>query len=225
MWRTKSKHFEQFDNDKNFCFTAENFFSENKNFSEQNKNLLVEIWPWNWKFFSNLVKNNQDLFCVWCDLRKDRLITTWDKTEKLLRKDVDLSRLDNKNFSFVFWDAKDFIETCEDESIEKIYMNFPDACPEKKRWRNRFFQPETIELVFKKLKKWWKIFIKTDDYDYFSFTRISFFFKKKLFSEIYHSKDVYKDQDVESENYICTEFEERWISEWKTIFELHYEKK
>ena len=221
MWRPKSKHFEKFDNDKNFCFMAENFFNGNKNFLDNkekfSKKILVEIWPWKWKFFSNLVKNNEDLFCVWCDLRKDRLINAWQKTEIL--------NPEKNNFSFVAWDVKDFFEVCEDESIEKIYMNFPDACTDKKSWKLRFFQLENNELVFRKLKKWWKIFIRTDDYDYFSFTRISFFFKRKLSQEIYHSKNVYRDQDVESENYICTEFEEKWIAQWKTIFELYYEKR
>lgn len=217
MWRSKTKHFEKFDNDKNFCFTPENFFQENKNFLEQNKKILLEIWTGKWKFFSNLVKKNPDLFCVWCDLRKDRLINARQKTEIL--------NPDAKNFSFVWWDAKIFLEKCGDESIEKIYMNFPDACTDKKSWKLRFFQQETIELVYKKLKSWWKIFIKTDDFEYFYFTRVSFFFKKNLFREISHSKDVYAEQDVESDDYICTEFEEKWIAQGKKIFELVFEKK
>lgn len=225
MWRTKSKQFIEFDTDNEFCF------SDKKKLVEKiwNKKICLEVWTGNWKFFSYLVKRNPDLFCVWCDLRKDRLIKTKRKVDELAKtvgsENFHSLQYSPKNFALSFWDARETINFLPDISIEKFFINFPDPRPPKWEWKYRFFQLEIIEKIHEKLARWGKIYIKTDDFEYFYFTRVAFFFKKDLFREYYHSKDVYKDQNTESEEYICTEFEEKWLEEWKKIYELIFEKK
>ena len=212
MGRVKTKLFEEFDKDWEFCF------SENEKLAKiiWKQKICIEIWVWNWRFFSHIVKRNQDLFYIWCDLRKDRLVKTKRKVEEISN---------NKNFALSFWDAREILEFLENWSIQEFYMNFPDPRPPKWEWKYRFFQLEIIEILHKKMVKWWKIFIKTDDFEYFYFTRTAFFFKKSLFREFSHSKDVYKEQNTKVEEYICTEFEEKWLKKWKKIFELVFEKK
>jgi len=278
MGRVKTKLFGEFDKDLEFCF------SDNEKLVKKiwNQKICLEIWTGNWRFFSYLVKNNQDLFCIWCDLRKDRLIKSKRKVEELVKeknnnnchlegseatKDPSKSewiskssktsesldsstssewqitnsewknntqewqkcdlewKINKNNYALSFWDARELLDFLPNESVEKFYMNFPDPRPPKWEWKYRFFQLEVLEILHKKMVKWWKIYIKTDDYEYFYFTRTAFFFKKKLFREDSHSKDVYKEQNTESEKYICTEFEEKWLEKWKKIFELIFEKK
>lgn len=189
------------------------------------KKIILEIWCWNWVFFSNLVKNYFDDFCIWCDLRKDRLVKAIKKTEKLLF--IDSNSLNEKICLFA-GDWKELINILPNQSIKKLFLNFPDPRPRKREWKYRFFLPDILEILKKKIYKDWEIRIRTDDYDYFVFTRTIFFLYRKDFQETSYSLDVYWWDllwDDELTPNVKTEFEQKWLESWKKIYQLIYKRK
>lgn len=83
---------------------------------------------------------------------------------------------------------------------------------------------DVIDTLAKKLKTDATIELKTDEYEYFLWTRILFAHKKATFQETKHCLDLH-NSDIKEENYITTVFEKRWVSEGKKVFLLQYRKK
>lgn len=237
MARVKQKLLDQFTEYSWILF--DNINDLDSLFKSEERKIILEVWCGNWNFFVDLVKNNPDFFCIWCDQRKDRLVKALKKINNVscCEKQWQFSPSDNVTenvkspFSLFAWDWKELIKVFWDKSIQKLYLNFPDPHPRKKEWKYRFFMPEIITLLKEKITSDWEIQIRTDDYDYFIFTRTVFYLFRKDFQETFFSLDVHFDRNIEkckefiSHNYIITEFEEKWLAKGKKIYQVNYKKK
>lgn len=84
---------------------------------------------------------------------------------KVFRDKINKNPLPNVCIIHCFYEAmfKDYIS---DDSIENFIVYFPDPWPKKKHRKRRFLSQEGFSLLWKKLQKHGKIYIKTDFLDY-----------------------------------------------------------
>lgn len=83
-------------------------------------------------------------------------------------------------------DARLLIENLPNESIDFIYILFPDPWPKKKHQKRRIVNEEFLDLISKKLKSKGRLFFATDIESYMSWTieKINDFGKfEKLFND------------------------------------------
>ena len=111
------------------------------------------------------------------------------------------NELELNNLVLIRMDA-DKIEEIFDNEIDKIYLNFSDPWPkarhEKRRLTSRVFL-EKYDKIFKKDKI---IEMKTDNIDLFNFSLDSL--------TDYSYKIIYKTNNLNDENNILTEYEEKF---------------
>ena len=111
------------------------------------------------------------------------------------------NELELNNLVLIRMDA-DKIEEIFDNEIDKIYLNFSDPRPkarhEKRRLTSRVFL-EKYDKIFKKDKI---IEMKTDNIDLFNFSLDSL--------TDYSYKIIYKTNNLNDENNILTEYEEKF---------------
>ena len=80
-----------------------------------------------------------------------------------------LSYLEEKKSPTVFiqdTDARPLLEELSDESLERVYILFPDPWPKKRHQKRRIIQADLLELLQQKLVKNGYIIIATDHQNY-----------------------------------------------------------
>jgi tRNA (guanine-N7-)-methyltransferase len=97
-------------------------------------------------------------------------------------------------------------------SINEVYVNFPDPWPKKRHAKNRIFQPEFVNELARIITPKQKVTFVTDDPDY-SEEVISIFANDKQFQSFYPAP-FYAEED---QAYGSSYFEELWRSKGKTI--------
>ncbi|MCX7914638.1 MAG: tRNA (guanosine(46)-N7)-methyltransferase TrmB, partial [Thermodesulfovibrionales bacterium] len=89
---------------------------------------------------------------------------------KLLRRLTDYGRLDEpvvKNIRIITGDARIIIPSCIPEnSLNGIFILFPDPWPKKRHHKRRLIRREFIELLYDRLKVNGLLIIATDSEDY-----------------------------------------------------------
>lgn len=63
-------------------------------------------------------------------------------------------------------DALEVLQTIPDESLEAVYLLFPDPWPKRRHHKRRIVQPHFVELIQRKLKVLGKFHLATDWEDY-----------------------------------------------------------
>lgn len=103
----------------------------------------------------------------------------------------------------------------EDNSVEAIFINFPDPWPKKRHHKRRITTAEHLLLFAKKLKKEGFIQLKTDHPDFLDFS-IQEAEKLNCFEII---------QLENPEESIKTKYEKKWLQQEKKIFIVRFIKK
>ena len=98
------------------------------------------------------------------------------------------------------------------ESIDEVFINFPDPWPKKRHAKHRLIQPKFLDEIWRILKKGRSITIVTDDPDY-SDLAIQEFLNHSGFESSY-PEPYY---NVERSDYGTSFFEELWRQKGKTI--------
>lgn len=108
-------------------------------------------------------------------------------------------------------------EFFECNSIEQVFINFPDPWPKKKQQKHRLFQKNFIYDLFKVLRNSGFIALKTDHQEYF-------FSVKKLLEKIILFNIVEYSEDLQNSDYkknnIESEFEQLFLGKQKPIYYL-----
>ena len=68
-----------------------------------------------------------------------------------------------KNFSFINETIDKILPLLDDESIENIYINFPDPWPKNRQKHRRLTYPPYLKEYYRVLKKNGKIYFRTDN--------------------------------------------------------------
>ena len=78
-----------------------------------------------------------------------------------------INKLQIKNIRIVYGDAREKISLLfQDESLDKVYINFPDPWPKKRHYKRRLVKPPFVDLVTSKLVPGGEVQIATDSQPY-----------------------------------------------------------
>lgn len=123
-----------------------------------------------------------------------------------------------KNIKFINGDATNIMEWFEEESIDKIYINFPDPWPKARHEKRRLVYKENLLNYYKLLKPGGMIEFKTDQKDLFEFAleQVKEYTKYKVVNDSWNLHD-------EQIDVVTTEYELKFTSKGNPIFyvELH----
>ncbi len=129
-------------------------------------------------------------------------------------------RAEVKNLRFAMKNIALLDEVLSEGAVSRIYLNFSDPWPKKKRAKRRLTHPDFLRLYKKWLSPEGEIFFKTDNAGLFEFSLNSFAGENFLLSAI--TFDLHKS---DFEGNIMTEYEERFAAEGKPIYRLEARKR
>lgn len=122
--------------------------------------LIVEVGTGNGDFLTYLSKRYKTSFIIGFEIAKEYFIKTKNNLMRELCLNAKVSHED------VFVAIRDKFE---DESISRIYINFPDPWPKKRHWKRRFLTTEKLPIILQKMKKGGIITFVTDHMGYAGF--------------------------------------------------------
>lgn len=114
---------------------------------------------------------------------------------------------DYDNLNFLCIDIDNINEYFKDDTISKIYINFPDPWPKKRHENRRLTYINFLNKYYSLLKTDSYIEFKTDNKDLFDFSIEEI--KKSKFKLIKHTYDLHNDKEMINGN-IMTEYEEKF---------------
>lgn len=158
------------------------------------KQCYIELGSGSGMHLIELAKRNPDKLCIGFELRYKRAYKTVEKAERVLIDNLYVLRVDYKYLGQLF----------PKESVDGIYVNFPDPW-DKRRWhKNRVISKAFFDVCNDLLTKDGFISYKTDHKQYFESSL-------KLIDEIDYFKETAKSFDLYesplAESTIPTEFE------------------
>lgn len=121
-----------------------------------NNPLNLEIGIGNGEFIANYasLKPNENWLGV----------EVFKKIFKLAEKRA--NKIETNNIKIIQFDAALILRLMEENSLENVYVNFPDPWPKKRHKRRRLLKPEFMQLIVTSLKKGGLMQIATDHEDY-----------------------------------------------------------
>ena len=161
---------------------------------------IVEIGSGSGGHIIELAAKNPGLNVFGFEIRFKRTVRTIEKANLL-----------NLNNLFMIRGKAEFInQIFEPNTIDALYINFPDPW-EKKSWlKNRIIQPHNLEIFYKLLSEQGYVSFKTDHLEYFQSAR-KLFEDSKYFKIIETTEDLYQSEYLEKN--IPTEFERLFLSQ------------
>ncbi len=123
------------------------------------------------------------------------------------------------NLLFISGDASNIDEWFKKESIERIFINFPDPWPKERHAKRRLLFYKFLNKYYDILKKSCIIEFKTDQLPLFEFAIEEAKDKTK-----FKVKKITRDLHKNSKNIIKTEYEKKFSSMGNPIFYLNLKK-
>jgi tRNA (guanine-N7-)-methyltransferase len=148
--------FDEIAHDSPFFIDTESLPDWNAVFENENR-LQLEIGFGNGKFLIEMAARESDCNFVGMDFY-----------HKGIRKVITrINKLQMKNTRIVYGDAREKVSLLfKDESLDRIYINFPDPWPKKRHYKRRLIKPPFVDLVSSKLTSGGEARIATDNEPY-----------------------------------------------------------
>ena len=165
---------------------------------------VVEVGAGNGMFTVELATRHPEQVFVAVDIKGDRL-------QKGARE-AEARGLENAFFVRARADQID--QLVEQNSLEQIWVTFPDPFPRKHSAGRRLTHPNFLKKYSSLLKSDGSLLIKHDDHNFFCWSL------EQLVSEKWQIKELSFDlheSALNDEYKIMTTYEQRWIGEGKTI--------
>lgn len=170
----------------------------------------LEIGSGNGQFLIEVAKANPDKLVVGCEI-------DWIRIKKTVKRCEDRGL---KNVRLHYGKAELFLEWFQPESMDKVYLNFPDPWPKKRHHKHRFlFDPKTLDKVHEKLKTQGRFYFVSDHQEYFFFG-----LEERLKVHKGLTCPFEKGYVPELEGYFSTLYEEKFKSEGKPIYYTYFVK-
>ncbi len=111
-------------------------------------------------------------------------------------------------------DSRIFLENLLDNSLETIYILFPDPWPKKKQNKRRLINEEFIELMYKKLIDNGKVIFVSDIEDYIEWTK-----------EKFNNVNKFIEKEITKPDWwITTRYQEKAIEAGRNSYFLEFQK-
>lgn len=173
-----------------------------------NNKLLFEIGFGYGEHTLHQAKLHPDYNIIACETYINGVLSLLDKIEENKINNINIYNLD----------ARYLLEKMPDNSIDIIYILFPDPWPKKKQNKRRIINAEFIDLVKSKLKKGGILFFASDILNYVEWTMEFVFGKlKPTFNNIEECKK-------EPQWWIRTRYQEKAIRENRESYFLEFRK-
>jgi len=130
--------------------------------------------------------------------------------KKLLKQTISNARLLIGDAKFLTW------KLFADESIDDVYINYPDPWFKKRHKKRRLINPISLRLLALKMRS--VLTIATDDEEYRDWV-IRSIHETKCFDPIFPNTYV-----NELENYYSTKYEKKWKDQGKPVFYMKFRK-
>ena len=126
-----------------------------------------------------------------------------------------------KNVRIIRTEAADFIaKSVPDNSVSCFHIYFPDPWPKKRHHKRRFLCPAKVEHLLRCLKTAGQLRIATDHADYFEQIKTVLAGQSDTLEEI----DFIKPAGAESEEWVGTNFERKYIKDKRPIYTIAVRK-
>ncbi len=118
-------------------------------------------------------------------------------------------------------DVQDVLPVVPENSLDGIYLLFPDPWPKPRHWKNRFFSSDNLKRLAPIIKKEGFFYFKTDHRDYYQWA-MKELQSQSVFKVLRHCADIYKERNPEKE--IRSEFENLFLSKNEPVAEIMLQK-
>lgn len=198
----KFAHFDSYDN----CF---NFFSRDGSISHASAlwdflgtkgELTVELAAGNGQFSLELARRHSEKRFIAIDIKSDRL---YSSARKALAEGV-------TNVAFVRLQIRDLLNLFSEESVDTLWITFPDPHPKKRSAKHRLTNSTFLSLYQNALKSSGTLHFKTDNLNLFQWSLEQFIASKWQLTEL--SFDLHESK-LSDDYKIKTYYEEMFTSQ------------
>lgn len=197
---------------------------------DQNKELVIKN-PENFKskWVSQIFKNNNDL-CIEIGTGKGNFILQMAKAnpnlnfiaiEKyetviaLLVKKILSEEQIISNLKILVLDANNINEIFDFNEVKRIYLNFSDPWPKVRHCKRRLTHANFLQVYDNLLSEKGEIHLKTDNDNFFNYSKEQFQIDNNKWSFIYQTNDLHNSEY--NQNNFETEYETKFKREKKSI--------
>ncbi len=186
-----------------FITNPEDYKGKWQKLFQNNNPIYIEIGMGKGQFIKEQAKANPNINFIGIE-KFDNILA------KAIKK-IDSENLDN--LYIIRADAKN-IDNIFDKEISRIYLNFSDPWPKNRHHKRRLTHSNFLDKYHLCFKQDEEIFLRTDNEDLFCFSIES------LSSNGYSLQDVTLDLHKDEENFITTEYEDKFVEKGMRIYEL-----
>ena len=201
-------------NNKNIINKPKDFKGKWREYFNNDNPLCIEIGCGKGNFITNTSKRETDTNFIALERAPQIIVSGARKIRELEEKNEY-----NGNIGFILGDAKHLNEYFESNEVQRIYLNFSDPWPNKKKWAKRRLTFRNFLRIYKDvLNEKGELHLKTDNTELFEFSLNEFAHEKwnmKNISLNLHQSEFHKN----GEN-IMTEYEEKFSSKGMSIYRL-----
>ncbi len=210
---------------------SEKFLEESKYVFDENtikeilefKNNLIylEVGHGKGDFLIENSYKNPDIFYIGIEKYK----TIQHIAVEKLQNRIQNTKIDNNNLIFVSTDVNNLENIFKANSLDKIYINFPDPWPKERHKKRRLVDRGFLEKYYKVLKKQGQIEFRTDQKDlyYYLLLELEEISKDKNFDIrlklIEKTTNLHKKHNID----IKTEYEKKFINLGNKIYFIKLE--
>ncbi len=169
------------------------------------RNAIVEIGFGNGDFLIKHALNNPEHMHIGFEISGISIGKVVKKAQRLGIENLRVARID------AYWG---FYLLLADESVDTIYMNFPDPWPKKRHMERRLTNPENLFIFHRKLQPGGALHLKTDEFFFVEYTM-------ENASYMGGWEWTLQENAISEEP---TKYERKWIEEGKTIYRLTLRK-
>lgn len=162
--------------------------------------LVVELAAGNAQFSLELARRHPEMDFIAVDIKSDRLYTS---AKKALEEEVN-------NIAFVRAHINEVEELFDKNSVDEIWITFPDPHPKKRSAKHRLTHTHFLQLYRNILKRGGVLKFKTDNRDLFNWSLEQFVTDNWLPSEL--SFDLH-ESSLEDDYKIMTYYEQKFTSQ------------
>ena len=176
---------------------------------DNNKKVYIEIGMGKGDFITKMAELDVDNIYIGIELSKQVL----SLAVKKLKRYEEENNLKLNNIYFMSFDAAKLLDYFDENSVEKIYLNFSDPWPKNRHTKRRLTYKTFLEVYKKVLKMDGLVEFKTDNRLLFEYSLVSMQNFGMTFLEVYldlHKTDIFN---------IETEYE-RKFSPYGPIYKL-----
>ena len=171
------------------------------------KKIFFEIGFGDGEHLVHVAKNNPDAIVIGSEVYKNSFVVCLQKIHK---ENI-------QNIRLLFDDSRFLLEKLPPQSLDKVYILFPDPWPKRKQFKRRIVNKQTLGLIHPLMRSKGVIRLGTDIDSYFD-QMISVFAEDKRFKLVTKEKDFAKIPDGHTE----TRYQQKAIREGRLPRFLEY---